>query len=163
MQDVADVLENLDISKACGPDLISSRLLKEGSSILARPFSFIFNSSLAQGIFPTPWKDSNITPIHIKDDKSMPSNFRPVSLLSQECKVMKRCIHKHFYNYIVENNILTPFQSGFFRRGILQPISSCILIICFVRQLRVARKYESYCVTLVKPLTGSGIGVYCTS
>ena len=34
VQDVTDVLENLDISKACGPDLISPRLLKEGSSIL---------------------------------------------------------------------------------------------------------------------------------
>ena len=29
---------------------------------------------------------------------------------------MERCIHKHFYNYIVEINILIPFQSGF-RRG----------------------------------------------
>ena len=29
---------------------------------------------------------------------------------------MERCIYKHFYNYIVENNILTPFQSGF-RQG----------------------------------------------
>ena len=76
VQDVTDVLENLDISKACGPDLISPRLLKEGSSILARPFSFIFKSSLEQEIFPTPWKDSNITPIHKKDDKSMPPNFK---------------------------------------------------------------------------------------
>lgn len=96
VQDVTDVLENLDISKACGPDLISPRLLKEGSSILARPFTYIFNNSLEQGIFPSPWKDSNIMPIHKKDDKSMPSNFRPVSLLSQESKVMERCIHKHF-------------------------------------------------------------------
>ena len=101
VQDVTDVFENLDISKACGPDLISPRLLKEGSSILARPFSFIFNSSLEQGTFPTPWKDSTITPIHKKDDRLMLSNFRPVSLLSQSWKVMERCIHKHFYNYIV--------------------------------------------------------------
>lgn len=35
VQDVTDVLENLDITKACGLDLISPRLLKEGSSILA--------------------------------------------------------------------------------------------------------------------------------
>ena len=26
---------------------------------------------------------------------------------------MERCIHKHLYNYISENNLLTPFQSGF--------------------------------------------------
>ena len=28
-------------------------------------------------------------------------------------KTMERCIHKHLYNYISENNLLTPFQSGF--------------------------------------------------
>ena len=26
---------------------------------------------------------------------------------------MERCIHKHLYNCISENNLLTPFQSGF--------------------------------------------------
>ena len=26
---------------------------------------------------------------------------------------MERCIHKHLYNYLSENNSLTPFQSGF--------------------------------------------------
>ena len=28
---------------------------------------------------------------------------------------MERCVHKYFYNYIIENAILTPFQSGFVR------------------------------------------------
>ena len=28
---------------------------------------------------------------------------------------MERCAHKYLYNYIIENTILTPFQSGFVR------------------------------------------------
>ncbi len=28
---------------------------------------------------------------------------------------MERCVHKHLYNFIVANNILTPFQSGFIK------------------------------------------------
>ena len=28
---------------------------------------------------------------------------------------MERCVHKYLYNYIIENAILTPFQSGFVR------------------------------------------------
>ena len=63
--------------------------------------------------FPTSWKDGNITALHKKDDRSMPSNYRPISLLCQAGKSLERCFHKVLYNYIHENRILTPFQSGF--------------------------------------------------
>ena len=52
-------------------------------------------------------------PFTKKADKSMQSNYRPISFLSQIGKAMERFIHKHLYNYISENNLLTPFQSGF--------------------------------------------------
>ena len=110
---ITDQDVNLDVTKACGPDLISPRLLKEGASILAHPFSIVFNRSLRLGYFPLVWKDANLTPIHKKDDKSLPSNFRPISLLSQTSKAMERCVHKYLYNYVVSNQILTPLQSGF--------------------------------------------------
>ncbi|MCG7875203.1 MAG: reverse transcriptase family protein [Candidatus Thiodiazotropha endolucinida] len=113
IQDVKDVLQHLNISKACGPDLISPRLLKEGASILASPYCTVFNRSLIQGYFPSCWKDANVTPVYKKDDKSLPNNYRPISLLSLVGKVMERCVHKHLYNYIVEHQLLTPLQSGF--------------------------------------------------
>ena len=87
-QDVLDVLRDLDVKKACGPDLISPRLLREGADILAHPFSIVFNRSLLQGHFPPPWKTANLSPIHKKDDKSSPINYRPISLLSHEGKTM---------------------------------------------------------------------------
>ena len=112
-QEVKDVLLNLDISKACGSDLISPRLLKEGACAVAVLLSTVFNLSLDQGHFPQAWKQGNLTPIHKKDDKSLPSNYRPISLLSSVVKTMERCIHKHMYNYAIEHQVLTPFQSGF--------------------------------------------------
>ena len=66
IKDVKDVLRNLNVDKAFGPDLISPRLLKEGVIILSRPLSIIFNRSLEQGYFPTCWKYGNVTPIHKK-------------------------------------------------------------------------------------------------
>ena len=112
-QEVKDVLLNLNVNKACGPDLISPRFLKEGAVTLASPFSVVFNRSLEQGYFPSSWKHGNVIPLHKKDDKSLPSNYRPITLLSQIGKTLERCIHKHMYNYVLENQILTPFQSGF--------------------------------------------------
>ena len=90
-------------------------LLREGAPILSRPFSLIFNRSLQQGYFPQGWKDANVTPIHKKDEKRIPGNYRPISLLSQLGKTTERCVHKHLYNYVVSNQILTPLQSGFVR------------------------------------------------
>ncbi|MCG8113671.1 MAG: reverse transcriptase domain-containing protein [Candidatus Thiodiazotropha taylori] len=114
-QDVLDVLKRLDVTKACGPDLISPRLLREGAEILARPYARLFNRSLIQGYFPPSWKEANLTPIHKKDEKSLPSNYRPISLLSLVGKTMERCIHKHLYNYVVSHQLITPFQSGFIK------------------------------------------------
>ena len=112
-QDVSDVLRNLNINKSCGPDLVSPRLLKEADSVLARPLSMIFNHSLDQGYFPVQWKHGNVCPIYNKDDKSLPSNYRPITLLSILGKIMERCVHKYLYNFVITNRILTPFQSGF--------------------------------------------------
>ena len=78
-QDVRDVLNNLNVTKASGPDLISPRLLKESATILLKPLSIIFNRSLLQGYFPFNWKDANVTTIYKKADKSMPSNYIPIS------------------------------------------------------------------------------------
>ena len=112
-QSVKEVLDALDVNKSCGPDLMSPRLLKEGSQILAEPYSTIFTSSLRLGRFPTQWKDGNITALHKKEDRSLPSNYRPISLLCQAGKSLERCVHKLLYNYINEHRLLTPFQSGF--------------------------------------------------
>ena len=106
IKDISDV-------PASGPDLISPRLLKEGAPVLAKPMSKLFNRSLQQGYFHSSLKDANVTPIHKKEDKSSPSNYRPISLLSTAGKTMERCVHKHLFNYINRNNLLTPFQSGF--------------------------------------------------
>ena len=88
------------------------RLLREGADILALPYSIIFNRSLDQGYFLSSWKEANVTPIYKKDDKSLPSNYRPISFLSQAAKVMERCIHKYLYNYVISNQILTPLQQA---------------------------------------------------
>ncbi|MCG8078251.1 MAG: reverse transcriptase family protein, partial [Candidatus Thiodiazotropha taylori] len=113
VQDVLDVLKHLDVTKALGPDLISPRLLREGAEILAQPYSIVFNRSIEQGYFPSTWKEANLTPIYKKDDKSSPSNYRPISLLSSVGKILERCVHRYLYNYVVAHQILTPLQSGF--------------------------------------------------
>ena len=111
-QEVFDILNGLDISKASGPDLVNPRLLKEGASCLSAPLSKFFNHILCIGKFPQLWKEANATPVFKKGDRHIPNNYRPISLISCIGKVMERVIHKYAYNYCLDHSIFT-FQSGF--------------------------------------------------
>lgn len=115
VQDVKDAVCSMDPNKASGPDLISPRLIREGIDALSVPLCNYYNRLLLNSSFPTAWKRANVTPIYKKADPSQPSNYRPVSLLSCLGKLMERCIHKHLYNYVISNNLITSFQSGFIK------------------------------------------------
>ena len=112
-EDVIEAINMVKPNKASGPDLISPRLFKEGANQLVLPLRKLFNLSLILGEFPASWKRSNVTAIHKKDDRSNPSNYRPISLLNYAGKLMERCIHKHMTNYLIEHSVISPFQSGF--------------------------------------------------
>ena len=103
----------MNVSKASGPDLISPRLLKEGANQLSFPLSKFFNRLIISGQFPQSWKKANVTPVYKKGEKQLCNNYRPISLLSALGKVMERYVHKYVYNYLIQNKVFTPFQSGF--------------------------------------------------
>ena len=111
--EVESVLKALATGKAPGPNDLNNRVLKELANEISEPFCSLFNYSLSLGSFPTHWKYANISPIPRKGDLSLLTNHRPVSFLNSESKVFERLVFKHLYNHLRDNNILTPFQSGF--------------------------------------------------
>ena len=54
-----------------------------------------------------------MTPIFKKDDPSVVSNYRLISLLSAVGKVLEKVVHKHLFNYIRDHEILSALQLGF--------------------------------------------------
>lgn len=114
-QDIKDILLNLQTGKACGDDIISHEMLKSTAETICKPLSILFNYSLRMCKFPCTWKIARVMPLFKKDDKSIPSNYRPISLLSCIGKVMERAVYKYVYNYIFEHSLLCSHQSGFLR------------------------------------------------
>ena len=87
--DVCEKLKRLNEDKACGPDEIYPKLLKECADIIAKPLYLIFSKSLESGVVPTYWKLANISPIH---KKALANNYRPVSLTCLANKLMESII-----------------------------------------------------------------------
>lgn len=112
-QEVSDIIGTLNINKAVGPDCISNRMLVSVKDVISNPLSILFNKSLRQKLFPNNWKTAHVIPLFKKGDKSLTSNYRPVSLLSCVSKVFEKIIFKHVYNHLRDQNLLYKYQSGF--------------------------------------------------
>ena len=89
---VAAKLKKLKTFKTPGPDGIHPRVLNELADCINIPLSTIFNTSLTTGKLPKEWKQANISPIHKKGSKTLPQNYRPVSITSVVGKIMEEII-----------------------------------------------------------------------
>ena len=86
---VCKKLQSVHPFKAPGPDNISPRILKEYAHMLAEPITIIFNTSLASGVVPSSWKESNIVPIPKTSKPIAEADTRPISLTSFLSKVLE--------------------------------------------------------------------------
>ena len=111
--EVKDILNTLKLGKASGPDNVNNRILKEAAVPLSDSLCDLFNYSMSKRVCPNIWKEANVSPLYKKDDPSIVSNYRPVSLLSTIGKVMEKIIHKHMYILFKDNQVITCFQLGF--------------------------------------------------
>ena len=110
---VIDILQTLKLGKASGNDSISHQMLKKTSYTVSVPLSLLFNLSFEKAEFPSQWKTAIVMPLFKTGDKSLVSNYRPISLLSAVGKVFERIVFKNVFNHLIANNLLYKFQSGF--------------------------------------------------
>jgi hypothetical protein len=110
---IEKLLREINPKKASGPDGIPSQILKTLSKELVPIVSHIFQQSLDSGEIPDDWLTANITAIFKKGDKSLPANYRPVSLTSVTCKLFEHILFRHIMLHLNKFNVLSNFQHGF--------------------------------------------------
>ena len=113
---IAKQLELLKPMKASGPDQISPWILKNFAHPCAAILQRIFQQSYDSSCLPEDWKRAVVTPIYKKGDKSLPKNYRPISLTCISCKVMEHIVLSSMSRHFSKNDIITPLQHGF-RKG----------------------------------------------
>ena len=51
------------------------------------------NKSVISGSLPFDWISANIVPVHKRNDRHLPENYRPISLTSVVVNVLEHIIH----------------------------------------------------------------------
>jgi Reverse transcriptase (RNA-dependent DNA polymerase) len=96
-----------------GCDLIPLSIVKSSISCIAEPMSRLINCSFDSGIFPEALKIGKVCPVFKNGDKSLYSNYRPISVLPSFSKIFEKAIHNRLTSFLKVGNILIDNQYGF--------------------------------------------------
>jgi hypothetical protein len=97
--EIINIIKSLKTKESYGYDEISTKPLKISANYICSPLTHICNKAIAAGIFPQRLKYSIIKPLFKKGDKTKPSNYRPISLLTTFSKVLEKAL----FNRLIEN------------------------------------------------------------
>ena len=117
--EVLQALPELNPSKAMGADGVGPQVLKSCSVALYEPLCHLL--SLQSASIPSDWHLHCITPVFKSGDKSLVSNYRPVSLLSCTSKVLERLVYDKIVHFVAPS--ISCSQFGFMHgRSTLQQL-----------------------------------------
>ena len=112
-QDVIDIISTLNVGKAVGHDIISNRMLLAVRNEITKPLPCYSIDRYKKCFFQISGKLHMSLLCLKRGNKSLPSNYRPVSLLSCVSKILEKIVYKQIYNHLHINKLLYKFQSRF--------------------------------------------------
>ena len=90
----------------------TGELLMNCASVISEPLSALFTKSLNEVFVPTLLKRAAVVPIYKSGDRSLPCNYRPVSLTPILMKVMEKIVRENIVTFLTENNLFNPTNMG---------------------------------------------------
>jgi len=75
-----------------GPDRVSVGILKLVGEAMIPYLARLLDIKMNNGTLPGDWKKATVIPIHKGSDRSLVTNYRPISLTSVVCKQMEQVI-----------------------------------------------------------------------
>ena len=104
-------INSLNKSKPTSFNNIPIKLLMDTCDISSSYINTIYNNSITNSCYPSHLKWADITPVHKKDDRSLKSNYRPISILPSVSKIFERIIHDQILIFVQQ--YLSPYLCGF--------------------------------------------------
>ena len=101
------------LNTAPGPDGIPNSFIKQFKCQLLNPLVAVFKYFVDIGEMPSMWKTANVTPVLKKGLASDVSNYRPISLTCNFCKLFERLVQERMLDSLLSNNLISSQQHGF--------------------------------------------------
>ena len=111
--EISDLIHNLKSSKSVSPYSIPTKTMEISKEIISLSLSQLINDSISKVSFPNICKLAQVIPIFKNDSRLLCTNYRPISLLSNESKIFKKVIHSRLNLFLEQHNHLYPYQFGF--------------------------------------------------
>ena len=115
--EVQRLFESINSNSATGSDNIPPRLLKTCAHHLAPSVTLLFIESLCMGQVPACFKNASVEPIHKKGDRSLATNYRPISLLPSLSKILELLVLSQLHHIMSQNpgNLILPPEQFAYR------------------------------------------------
>ena len=114
-EEITSVILSINNS-APGYDYMPASVMKKCVHDYITPLTYLVNSSIKQGIFPSELKIAKVFPIFKAGDEQLITNYRPMSVLNFFSKIFEKVVANYIVDFLESNNILYEHQYGF-RKG----------------------------------------------
>jgi hypothetical protein len=111
--DLQLVLLSFKNRKSVGFDAISCDIILKFKDFIITPLLNIINESFSQGTFPDRLKLGVIRPLHKRNSKTDPANYRPICTLSTFSKIFEKCFILKLLHFLNRHNVIIKEQHGF--------------------------------------------------
>ena len=102
-------------SKSAGVDDIGSYFVKLAADHIAAPLTNIINTSFNHRKFPERWKRAIVRPIPKTNTPILPTDYRPISLLTVFSKITEKAAAFQIIEYLHSKSLQDPHQSAYRR------------------------------------------------
>jgi hypothetical protein len=121
------IIKCFEPKNSAGYNGIPPKMLKITASFLISPLIYTCNNALSLGCFPERLKYSIVQPMFMKGDRSVISNYRPISLQTSFSKIFGKLIYARLYDHLKQHNVFTPEQHGFRAKSSMEKASYNLL------------------------------------
>ena len=111
--EVKELINMLPLKNSHGHDNISNIMLKTIVNEIAVPLVMLINQSMSQGQFPTMMKLAKVVPLFKSKDRSIETNYRPISLLTTMSKILEKVVYTRVYKFLTVTGQISDKQYGF--------------------------------------------------
>ena len=105
-EEIANIISSFNSNKASGPNSIPYRILFLVKNEILKQLADLLNLSFMTGVLSSVLKTAKVIPISKKDSKLDYSNYRPISLLSNIEKILKKLMCRRLYIFLNNNNFI---------------------------------------------------------